>query len=257
MLTSGIYLEVGGVSRPTCDEWSRYLAAMRGAFDDHSLNLDYYLIDTFFGEARFKRFSTRAYEKRISIGFSEVDIVTFAATPSGCRDPGYNWTSLCSFTYIEGYGRLSVALMIEESSCLFGGGLFLNSVAKLANLRPWHFGWCLSRDRKMGLEPYLTGAGLGEGLNAEDRRRLGLWYDCDQPEEREKKLRDVFPYNVLSLSQLGRLLPDGRCLKDFIKADRSSELRQLSPELWLWAVNPDLIETVRQSLIGLGVIVSE
>jgi len=52
-------------------------------------------------------------------------------------------------------------------------------------------------------------------------------------------------------------LSHGRSLREFIESDADSELRPLADNLWLWKVRPDRTETVREKLLGTGVIISE
>lgn len=257
MLTSGIHFEVGGSPRPTTDEWSTYYAVLQEIFAAYSIVPGYYVIDSISGEGRFKQYGNSAYEARLSKGFADVDMIALASTPPHRKKPGYNWSALCNLTYIEGYGRLGLDLMIDDLRCPFGSDIFETSLEVLGKLKSWDFGWCMSRDRDYGIQFYLSGGGGGDGIDREDSRRIDLWYACYQPEERRQRVRDIFPYNMISQTHLAHRLSDGRSLREFIAVDTDSELRPLTDSLWLWKVQQDRTEVVREKLLGRGIVIAE
>jgi len=257
MLISGIFFEAGGISRPSADEWAALYAQLEGTFAHHSVTPTYYAIDNFRRRAKFKKYGGEPYHRRLAQGFDDVEIMTLASTPPGIKNPGYNWNALCTLTYIEGYGRLSLEVLINQSHLPFGDAAFESTINSLAEVKAWDFGWAMQRRKSEGIETYLAGTGWTNGLDSEDRRRIELWYDSYSPDVRRETIRDIFPFNVIGPGHLARRLRDGRSLVAFIKSNTDSELRPLTGGLWLWKVRADRTENVRDALRGSGIIASE
>lgn len=253
--TTGIYLEVGAANRPTSDDWISYFSFLRKSFLKSSIEPNYYLEGNSVGRNKYKRYIRNTYDEQGRKDLSDIEIVALVESPPGLRNATFHWTSSCSVAFTGGYDRISLEFLVEDSRVPFGGSSFRKLVQACANLTRWDFGYCMSRDRDDGIELYLSGGGVIDGMSEADERHIDEWYACSKPPERRRRIRDVFPYNMITAHHLDRTLADGRSLRAFIEGDADSELSRLNDELWLWTVRPDRTGAVRDQLRGSDLVV--
>jgi hypothetical protein len=257
MQVSGIYLEKAGAGRPNPTQWINSFALLEDVLASYSIKPNYYSADNYEGVGKFRKYAGEGLGTSLASDLGALDYVALAATPQRTANPGWNWNALCSSSYMDSYDSLSLTFMVDHTLCEFGSPEFEETLQRLVANQVWDFGFAMLRDKERGMEMYIGGIGGGDGFDKEDNRRTDLWYACYQPEERRKRVRDIFPYNVVGLEHLARSLPDGRSLRAFIEADADSELRPLADNLWLWKVNADRTEAMRDKLRGRGIIIAE
>jgi hypothetical protein len=257
MLITGIFLQAGGIQRPSAQQWMSGYSLLDAELSRFGVVPEYEVLDSLSGLGKFKKRSTAQPRRLAPSECDGIDTLALAATPPGVSKPGWNWSSLGNLSYLDSYGRLSLSLMLDNEHCQLGSQAFEKSVSFLSSFANWDFGWAMARDKERGIELYLGGIGGGDGFTPEDRRLTSMWYEVYQPEERRKRVRDIFPYNMVGPEHLARRLPDGRDLRAFIETDADSELSSLTDNLWLWKVKSDRTEAVREKLRGAGIIIAE
>lgn len=194
----------------------------------------------------------RALEQRLE----GICLVGLAANPTGSSQPAYDSFVQASFGYSEAEEQTFLEVVIHEPYLSIGNAPCDSLVNKLAQFWQWDYGFGLERNAGRSPSTFLGGA-LSRTETPEEKRRIEAWYACYQPEERRKRVRDIFPYNMVGPEHLAHRLPDGRSLREFIEADADSELRPLADNLWLWKVNADRTEAMRDKLRGTGIIIAE
>jgi hypothetical protein len=215
------------------------------------------------GRGGYKKFGG-AFHKRVlenkTAGFRSVGL---AASPAGSDAPGYDNFVTADFLFAPEAGTTKLELVAHEPYLRCGTATCDEIVAELAQLWPWDYGFGLERDAATAPGVYLSGAGCNLH-SPEDERRTDLWYqsshDFYKGVELPRRLfmvRDIFPYNMVGPEHLAHRLSDGRSLREFIEADADSELRPLADNLWLWKVNADRTEVMREKLRGTGIIIAE
>jgi hypothetical protein len=257
MQVSGIYLQKGGTKRPEPSQWIKGFDLIEANLAKHSVQAGYIVTDYYEGVGKFRRYAGNGLVAETSRELTLIDYVGLASTPKGLAKPGWNWNALCDLSYLDSYGRLSLTFMVDHTYCEFGSPEFEDTLQQLVASHAWDFGYAMIRDKERGIEMYLGGIGGGDGIDKEDGRRGQQWYSCYQPEERRKRVRDIFPYNMVGLEHLAQHLPDGRSLRAFIETDADSELSPLTDNLWLWKVKRDRTEAMRDKLRGMGIIIAE
>jgi hypothetical protein len=257
MQVSGIYLQKGGTQRPEPGQWLKGFDLIEANLSKHSVQAGYIVTDNYEGAGKFRRYTGNGLVAETSRELALIDYVGLASTPKGLAKPGWNWNALCDLSYLDSYGRLSLTFMVDHTYCEFGSPEFEETLQQLVASHAWDFGYAMTRDKERGIEMYLGGIGGGDGIDKEDARRGQLWYACYQPEERRKRVRDIFPYNMVGPEHLAHRLSEGRSLREFIEADPDSELRPVTGSLWLWKVRQDRTEAVREKLLGKSVIIAE
>ncbi|MBI5942155.1 MAG: hypothetical protein HY859_17220 [Caulobacterales bacterium] len=253
---SGIYLEQGRAPAPTVRSWTAAHALLEGELTRHSATPGYVLIDKFSGPLKYRKYGAVAHQRRLADGFGDVETVGFATTPPGVGEPGWNWIAQADLSYQKGnYGRLSLEFLVEDVRCAFGSSAFAETLKRLAAFVDWDFGWCMLREKGRGVETYLGGNGATDEFTPEDHRRTDCWYEAFEPDDRRRRIRDVFSYNLVNAEQLA--FPVGSAtLREFILADPSSSLAPLSATLSSWQVEAGAENRVRDLLLGTGLIVA-
>jgi hypothetical protein len=215
------------------------------------------------GRGGYKKFSGAFHKKVLECEMVGYQGLGFAAAPVDSKAPGYDSFVTAGFTFMPGIGMIDVTLVAHESYLQCGSVTCDDTVAELAQLWQWDYGFGFARDAATAPDVYLDGAGSNLH-SAEDERRTDLWYETShdfykgiEPPRRLIMVRDIFPYNMVGPEHLARSLPDGRSLRAFIEADADSELRPLTNNLWLWKVNADRTEAMRDKLRGTGIIIAE
>ena len=119
-----------------------------------------------------------------------------------------------------------------------------------SQLQMWDYGFgTVAETHKY---PLLTLFGFSHaGQTPDEARRVALWYDYLLSDQQRRRVRDVFPYNIVGPRHLGFKLPDGRSLEDFIREDGDSSFRQLDDATALWRVEDHRTENVRRKLLGI------
>jgi hypothetical protein len=215
------------------------------------------------GRGEFKKFGGVFHKKVLEREMVGYQGLGFAAAPVDSKAPGYDSFVTAGFTFAPQIGMINVTLVAHEPYLQCGSATCDDTVAELAQLWQWDYGFGFARDAATAPGVYLGGAGSNLH-SAEDERRTDLWYETShdfykgiEPPRRLIMVRDIFPYNMVGLEHLARSLPDGRTLRAFIESDADSELSPLTDNLWLWKVNADRTEAMRDKLRGTGIIIAE
>jgi hypothetical protein len=201
------------------------------------------------------KFGGRTHTKALKSGFSEIKVMSLVANPEGSEEPGYDCFASASLAYVEETSETLLCLMLEER-LLGPGGVGVEDVLKsLVALYSWDFGYALSQPTEKKPEFHILGLDGGK-ISADDRRRLNAWY-ASTPEERLRKIRDIYPFIVLNKVQLSNRLLDSRSLEEFIRSDSGSELSRLAESsLWLWRIQPDAVSGARDILAASDILIT-
>lgn len=215
------------------------------------------------GRGEFKKFGGAFHKKVLEQGTVGYQSIGLATAPAGSDAPGYDYFAKAGFLFAPESEIIGATFVVHEPYLQCGTVTCDEIVAELAQLWPWHYGLGFERDFASDPEVYLVGG--GSSLHSpEDERRTDLWYqsshDFYKGVEQPRRLfmvRDIFTYNIVGPEHLVHRLSDGRSLREFIEADPDSELRSLTDGLWLWKVEQDRTEAVREKLLDKGIIIAE
>lgn len=146
-------------------------------------------------------------------------------------------------------------LAIEERFLESGRVTFEGILKSCICLQPWDFGFALSQPTEKKPEFYVLGLDDGN-LTTEEQERLNKWHGSP-PEIRLQKIRDVYPFNVVSDAQLKAQISVSKTLEDIIREDCSSSLSYVEDsQLWLWKVQADGLSRLREKLVHAGVLIT-
>jgi hypothetical protein len=248
---------------PSPSDMMRVYNALEGLVRQLGAVPTYFSADDGIGRGQYKKFGG-AFQKKVlgcdTVGYRSVGL---AAAPAGSDAPGYESFVTASFMFGPEADRVELAFVAHEPYLSCSSAVCDEILGELARLWQWDYGFAFERDAATRPEIYLMGGGSNL-QSAEDDRRGTLWYESShdfykdvQPPRRLVAVRDIFPYNMIGPGHLARTLPDGSSLRDFIMDDPDSALRPLADNLWLWTVEVDRTEVVREKLLGKGVIIAE
>lgn len=244
------------VEMPSATDMMKIYNEMISVFDAFDISPTHFLGDDGINSCTFKKFGGAFHQRVLARKIEGFQGLALAAVPQGSKAPGYDRFFSISFSYSPEGEEVSVSLVTREPFLVCGDAKCDDVVRRLAQYWTWDYGFGIQRDVGTDVGVYMVGGGSSRH-SAEDLRRGQLWYACYQPEERRKRVRDIFPYNIVGIGHLANALPDGRTLKAFIETDSDSDLRPLTDDLWQWKVKPDRTEAVREKLRGTGIIVAE
>ncbi len=253
-----------GAEMPTPAEMTRTYHQLESIFRQLGAKPTYFsAYDGGIGRGQFKKWDGPFHRKVLESGMSGYCSVTLAANPTGSKEPGYDSFVTAHFGFSPGIETVNLQVVVNEPYMNCESAECESIIDKLAQLWTWDYGFGFSRDAERAPDAYLAGGG-SDLQSDEDERRVALWYESShdfykgvEPPRRFVMVRDIFPYNMIGPEHLTHRLSDGRSLRAFIEADPDSELRPLTASLWLWKVPQDRTETVREKLLGKGVIIAE
>jgi hypothetical protein len=224
----------------------------------HEINLEANWFGAGDGQSRtqWKRFGGAFHQKVMEAAGVGYQSVSLCVTLHDSRAPAYENVAEASFLFSPVGKQVSFTAMIHEPYMIIGSPNCEAILAKLASIWQWEFGFSLARDSAKLPMAFISG-GISRTETPEEKRRIETWYACYQPEERRKRLWDIFPYNMVGPEHLAHRLPDGRTLRALIEADADSELCPLGANLSLWKVKPDRTEAMRDKLRGTGIVITE
>lgn len=197
----------------------------------------------------------KTHTKALKSNFEGIHVMSLVANPEGSGEPGYDSYASASLAYIKETGETLLCLAMEERYLEFGGEDFEKVLMSLVAMRSWDFGYALSLPIEKKPEFHVLGLDGGT-LTPEELRQLNKWYGSP-PDERLRKIRDIYPYNIINSTQLGTQISGSETLKDVISRNSNSSLRHLDgSRLWMWKVQPNALIDVRNKLAESGVLIT-
>ncbi len=240
---------------PTPDDMMRCYDLIENVFERLGARPTYFSADDGTGRGGYKKvggaFQRQVLDQR-TLGYRSIGL---AANPADSDMPGCDSFLNMDFAFGPEGEEVYAVLTANEEILRVGTRECEEIIVKIAEMWQWDYGFGFERDAYTMPGIYLSG-GASDRQSAEDRARGEKWYACYQPEERKRRIRDVFPYNMIGESHLAQVLPDGRSLREFIENDPGSDLKPTG-NLWLWKVSPNRAELVRTKLCGTGIVISE
>lgn len=233
---------------PGADGFKAFYDLIMSIFQNIGISPTYFAAEGVGYKGDLTKFGGRIHAKAIKSGFTDIHVMSLVANPEGSAEPGYDSYASASLGYVEETGETLLCIAIEESFLEFGGAVFENIFRSLIGLRVWDFGYALSQPIEKKPEFHVLGLDGGK-LASEDRRRLNKWY-ASLPGERLRKIRDVYPFNVVNAAQLGAKISTGQTLEEVIRQDVNSSLASLEGgRLWLWKVQSGGLGNIRDRLV--------
>lgn len=198
---------------------------------------------------------SQTHSKALRTEFSGVNAVSLVANPVESDEPGYDSYASASLGFVEESGETLLCFYMEEKFMRFGGESFERVLFSLAAMRYWDFGYALCQPVEKKPEFHVLGLDSGE-LCEEELKELTAWY-ASFPEERVRKLRDIYPYIVLNGAQLAARISSSQTVEDIAMLDGRTILTKIeNTSLWLWKIKPDAVGDIRHKMAESGVLIS-
>jgi hypothetical protein len=242
-------------SHPGPMGWKQFYDCVLAVFQGAGITPTYFAAEGVGYTGELTKYGSRTHAKALKSGFANIHVMAVVANPEGSDEPGYDSFASASLAYVEEASETLLCLAIEERFLDFGGEAFESALQALVALQPWDFGYALSEPVEKKPEFHVLGLDDGK-LSIEERRRMNAWYEA-LPEEKVRKLRDIYPYVVLNDVQLATQLSAMQTLEDVIRSESRSVLARLAGStLWLWKIPLDAVSTLRDRLAGSGILIT-
>ena len=184
----------------------------------------------------FTKFGGRTQTKLLKSDFSGISVLSLAANPSTSDSPAYDSFAMISLSYVEADRELLLCLVVNEAFVKLRSEQWDAIVSTLAHFHHWDFGYGFSANAADQPELHILGMDNGR-LSKEDQRLLNAWYAA-RADVRVRRLRDVYPYNLLNEQQLHQEIGTGVRLKNFIEQQPGCTLTRLTDDgLYQWKVS--------------------
>ena len=222
-------------------------------FHQNGITPTYFAADGPAYSGKYTKFGGLGHKRALESGFSGLHVLSLTSNPAGSDEPGYDSVATASLAYVEEIGESLLCLAMQNRSLTFGGKAFEEVLRLLVAIGTWDFGYALVQPIEKKPEFHVLGLDGGE-LTQGDRRRLNSWY-ASLPETRMRKLRDVYPYQLLNANQLAEPISAAQSLGDFALAATQTSLQHVEgARLSLWKIAPVALDEIRESLAGTGVL---
>ncbi len=232
----------------------------------HSLVVDilkkYNIQPTYIGaegkgySGKFVKFGGRIHNKLLKTNFSGVTVLSISVNPVDSDDPGYDSFVSASLSFVDATQEILLCFVINEIFISLYSDDFDDTLKSLVDFYGWGFGYGFSE--KISKQPEFHILSLDNGhLSPEEQNLLNVWYAV-LPETRLKRLRDIYPYNILNQQQLAKEISDNFTFAEFIKKQTNSSLTQLNHDLHLWKIfDKQTVEVYKKQLQGKIILVDE
>jgi hypothetical protein len=197
----------------------------------------------------------RMRSKLEKLGFSHVTGFELHASLPNTQIPALEY--LASVSYSDGSDDGGYAVVAFPSSV--DALSWLPVAKKIIEVMQPAYGIAFRRELRLGPVMFALGICQGAGLTGsayEEARNISRWCDMGMPKRvyMEGLLRDVYPWNFLTLEQLDRQIND-TSLQNWIQRDADrGVLSQINDAVWLWEIEDRRIPAVRRMLWDAGAI---
>lgn len=240
---------------PGTEGFSRFYDSVLTVFQAAGITPTYFAAEGVGYKGDLTKYGGRTHSKALKSRFADIHVMSLVANPEGSVEPGYDSFASASLGYVEETNETLLCLAMEERFTAFEGGAFEGILQALAALQPWDFGYALLQPAEKKPEFHVLGLDDGK-LNKEEQRRLNAWY-ASVPGQRLRKLRDVYPYMLINDKQLGEKIAFPQSLDDVARSDAHSVLTRCDgSSLWLWKVQSEAIDSLREKLAACGALIT-
>lgn len=197
----------------------------------------------------YVKFGGRVHKKLINTRFDKITCLSLTVNPNGSDEPSYDRYAACSVNLDES-GHLDLCLLFNEGLVEF------NSVEAIINrllkMDIWSYGYAFTDLISRQPDFHVLGIDNGE-LDSQEHAALTAWY-CAQPNEREMKLRDVYPIMILNQKQLDFTNRSGDTLRRLIEECKGR--KTTVGDLLIWVIPSDQLTDIRSYLARHGALIA-
>lgn len=190
------------------------------------------------------KFGGKINRRLIDSAFEGVTVLSVVTNPPGSKEPSYDRYASASLSW-NLPNELLLCLAINDALLPFGGERFHRLVLDLLRWQPWSFGFGL--DDLVTRQPDFHVLSLDNGkLSKDERTALTRWYRA-KAEERQRKLRGVYPITILNREQLRQPVSADQSLEQFIRSNPSFHLEAVG-DLMVWEIPASQLAATQERL---------
>jgi hypothetical protein len=198
--------------------------------------------DGYLGES--VKFGGTVNNRLIKSAFEGVSVLSIVTNPKGSKEPSYDRYVSASLSF-NAPSELLLCICMNDSVLPFSGERFRRLILDLLYWKQWSFGFGL--DDLVVRQPDFHVLSLDNGnLSKEERKSLTVWYNA-KAEERQRKLRGVYPVVILNKKQLQQPVSASQSLCDFIKSNPAFRVENVG-DLTVWEIPTSEIDVTKERL---------
>lgn len=193
------------------------------------------------------------FKRAAETGFQGLTaLVITVCSPTNSRQPAYDLVLSASLTWIESQQEMLLCLTVNEAITPFRSDVYWGTVSLLGGMDEWDFGFSLCD--LVTRQPGFHVLALDNGrLRPDERARLNRWYGTPAA-QRLRRLRDVYPVNLLGGTQLSSDA-GGQILADLIDSVPHSATTRVG-SLTAWCVQDDQLQHARKIPGEAGLLIA-
>ena len=200
---------------------------------------------------KFTKYEGKVRAKLLSGDFENIDTLTVAVNPAGSDAPSADTYAEISLSYSDASNRAVLYVVIDEPYLAFNDARFNEMLSSFASLIEWHSGMAFETLRHYAAMFHILSLDDGK-LEPDEYKRLVTWHGSST-DERYKKIRDVYPINLVNEVQLSAPVKPGQNLREYIRVGSNGTLMEIRPgKLWQWRIPEGSLDQIRKECRQAG-----
>ncbi|MBI9019617.1 MAG: hypothetical protein JEZ07_20390 [Phycisphaerae bacterium] len=252
----GFALHSYGKNHPGSELFVQFHSIAINMLEKCDIKITYIGADEGSYSGKYVKFKGRTHKRILKEEFDKIRSFDFVATPQDSDAPAYDKFANIGISY-TGYDKgLLLYLDINETFISLDSESFAGLIRPMVELYDWDFGYGFSDLARKEASVYIIGGG-NDQYSEEEEKALDLWHAA-KPEERLDRLRDVYPYNIISERQLNHLCPEYGTLRAYIENQNNTTFERLTEaglHLWRIADNAELLR-VQNELAAMSLLIA-
>lgn len=234
--------------------FSRFNSAVIELLSDLGLQLTYVGIEGDGYSGKATKSNGAAYKRAQESRFSGITVLNLLCNPTGSCQPAYDRFFSASLNITPHNDNL-LTVSVNDGIVEFANAEFSRILKLVSNLHAWTTGYAFADS--VAKKPEFHVMGLDDGnLSPDELKRLTKWY-CSKPDDKANRVRSVYPFNLLNVSQLEQRLENGKTLREFAEEHESSQLSAHGyGGLALWTVPEAEVPSLRSALDGCAALIA-
>lgn len=169
--------------------------------------------------------------------------------------PAFNWSIYISY-YIKNIGN-KMSCYIDSSFIKRGSNFPRVLINKLSQMDSFKYGYLHEFPLEKGPEYYSAGVIMDGMYTQEEENQLGNWFRfrINSKEDKIKKMRDLYPYNLVNHHHLDYNIDNKYTFKELLFKN-NIEVENVSADLFGFALSQNQIGLIRDKIKNTGLLIS-
>jgi hypothetical protein len=177
---------------------------------------------------------------------SEFDVIEFYVSDQNDTYSTVKWRVYVAASNREWRNYSNIFIGIPDSNFEYNFENLKYILSDISQVMEIQYGFYFQREIKYSPEFFSWGTGSGN-ISSEESERINKW-SFPQDEFKLGRIREVFPYNILSAKHLDYRIAKAT-FKEWIQSSKNhGNLLPFSKGVWIWEVKPENIPSISKDL---------